>query len=110
MSNDVRNQMVELMRKACAAEPRSKEAWDATCDFMSMMQDTKMLCTDEAAVAQINYCALHAVNMVFFLLHNEGEIKEPLTVIEGIMKIATLALMPYVPDYEVDNESKAGVN
>ena len=105
MSNDAREEMVKLMAKVCAAEPASKEAWDATCDFMQMMQGTKMISVDEEAVAEINYCTVHALNTLLLLMHNGTEVKDPMSVIEGIMRISILATMQHTPDYAVNNDT-----
>jgi hypothetical protein len=105
MSSDARNEMESLMAKVCAAEPASKAAWDATVDFMQMMQGTKMVSTNDEAVAEINYCTVHAINTMLLLMHNGTEVKDPMSVVEGIMRISILATMQHTPDYAVNNDT-----
>lgn len=105
MSNDAKEEMAKFMAKVCAAEPASKEAWDATVDFMVMMQGTKMITTNDEAVAEINYCTVHALNTLLLLIHNGTEVKDPMSIIEGIMRISILATMQHTPDYAVNNDT-----
>jgi len=102
---NLKQQMNDLMTKAMEAEPRTKEAWEATCDFMSLMHKTNINSSNPGAIDKINYCAVSAISTMFYLLGTKRvDVQDPLAVVEYIIRVALVAYEPHLTNFAVNSD------
>jgi hypothetical protein len=103
LNEEIKDKMFEVMGVAMDAEPRSKEQWDAVCDFMNLMEKLPLSNTDPHSISVINHCAVSAISTVLSM-HYGGikEVEDPLVIIETIIKVTLIAYAPFLKDFTVN--------